>query len=239
MKMTERNRIIEKNHTTGLRFMTGDLFLVVVALFLVITINVMDVNAERCREIMANPTMMQAAGLALLDTVAEMPGTDVILEMEERRAADARGERLKFLAAQEKRVAKAKEEALIRERYEKALAEAEANSARTWGRAWSGAVLSRGRGSIIGPSGKETYYNLNMSGVVRIMRAMGFSEELYPYEVRDDGVKTLGGYVMVAAHLGIRPRGTFIMTSRGIGLVCDTGGFARRNPTQLDLAVTW
>lgn len=236
-KKRSTNRI--KRNDTPFGIMTTNLFLFAVVLFLVITINVMDVNALRCRLIMANPTMMQASGLVLLDTIADLPGMADIEEAVDRRVEVVRDKRLKWLAAQETRVEKAKAEAIERERYEKALAEAQENSARTWGGTWSGAVLSKGRGTITGPSGKETYYNLNMSGVVRIMRGMGFTEELYPYEVRDDGVKTLGGYVMVAAHLGIRPRGTFIMTSRGIGLVCDTGGFARRNPTQLDLAVTW
>lgn len=86
---------------------------------------------------------------------------------------------------------------------------------------------------------KETYYNLNMSGVVNIMRGYGFSEEEYPYWVREDGVKMLGPYVMVAANLGTYPRGTTVYTSLGTGLVCDTGGFAANNPTQLDIAVSW
>lgn len=104
---------------------------------------------------------------------------------------------------------------------------------------YSGAKLSRSRGSIQGPSGKETYYNLNMNGVVSIMRRMGFSESEYPYNVRADGVKCLGPYVMVAAHLGKRPRGSKVQTSLGTGLVCDTGGFAANNPTQVDVATTW
>lgn len=86
---------------------------------------------------------------------------------------------------------------------------------------------------------KETYYNLNMSGVVNIMRGCGFSEEEYPYWVRGDGVKMLGPYVMVAANLATYPRGTTVYTSLGTGLVCDTGGFAANNPTQLDIAVSW
>lgn len=86
---------------------------------------------------------------------------------------------------------------------------------------------------------KETYYNLNMSGVVNIMRGCGFSEEEYPYWVREDGVKMLGPYVMVAANLDTYPRGATVYTSLGIGLVCDTGGFAANNPTQLDIAVSW
>lgn len=99
--------------------------------------------------------------------------------------------------------------------------------------------LSKSRGAIQGPSGKETYYNLNMSGVVSIMRRMGFSESEYPYNVRTDGVKCLGPYVMVAAHLGKRPRGSKVQTSLGTGLVCDTGGFAANNPTQIDIATAW
>ena len=101
---------------------------------------------------------------------------------------------------------------------------------------WKGPVLSKSRGTITGPSGKETYYNLNMSGVVRIMRRMGVEGE---YWVRDDGVKMLGDYVMVAANLDLRPRGSLIETSLGTAIVCDTGGFARRNPTQIDVAVAW
>ena len=101
---------------------------------------------------------------------------------------------------------------------------------------WKGPVLTKGRGTIIGPSGKETYYNLNMAGVVNIMRSIGNQDE---YWVRDDGVKMLGEYVMVAANLNLRPRGSLIETSLGMGIVCDTGSFARRNPTQLDIAVTW
>lgn len=104
---------------------------------------------------------------------------------------------------------------------------------------YSGTKLSRSRGSIQGPSGKETYYNLNMNGVVSIMRRMGFSESEYPYNVRADGVKCLGPYVMVAAHLGKRPRGSKVQTSLGTGLVCDTGGFAANNPTQIDIATLW
>ena len=99
--------------------------------------------------------------------------------------------------------------------------------------------LTPWKGTIEGPSGKETYYNLDMSGVVSIMRSMGFDEENYPYWVRDDGVKCLGNYVMVAACFDIRPRGSTIQTSLGIGLVCDTGGFAYSNPYQLDIAVNW
>ena len=104
---------------------------------------------------------------------------------------------------------------------------------------YSGSKLTKSKGTIQGPSGKETYYNLNMSGVVSIMRRKGFSEAEYPYNVRADGVKCLGPYVMVAAHLGNRPRGSKVQTSLGTGLVCDTGGFAAGNPSQIDIATSW
>lgn len=101
---------------------------------------------------------------------------------------------------------------------------------------WNGAVLNRSAGTIMGPSGKETYYNLPMDGVVRIMRSIGNNDK---YWVREDGVKMLGDYVMVAAHLPTRPRGSLIQTSLGMGIVCDTGTFALNNHTQLDIAVNW
>lgn len=104
---------------------------------------------------------------------------------------------------------------------------------------WTGEVLSKRKGVVNGPSGKESYYNLNMSGVINAMRRAGYSETEYPYWVREDGVKMLGEYVMVAANYEIRPRGTIVQSSLGYAIVCDTGGFAKRNPTQLDIAVTW
>ena len=94
-------------------------------------------------------------------------------------------------------------------------------------------------GVYYGPSGKETYYNLNMSGVVSIMRNMGFDEENYPYWVREDGCKMLGNYIMVAADLSVRKRGTLVETSLGTALVCDTGSFAASNHNQIDIATNW
>lgn len=104
---------------------------------------------------------------------------------------------------------------------------------------WSGEKLSPWAGVVYGPSGKETYYNLNMSGVVSIMRGMGFDEANYPYWVRDDGCKMLGSYIMVAANLDVHPRGSLVECSLGTAIVCDTGGFAYSNANQLDVATTW
>ena len=44
-----------------------------------------------------------------------------------------------------------------------------------------------------------------MSGVVRIMRDMGFSAEDYPYWVRDDGCKMLGSYSYVCSQSELFP----------------------------------
>ncbi len=97
-------------------------------------------------------------------------------------------------------------------------------------------VLTASKGVNYGPSGKETYYNLNMSGVVDIMESMGYNEE---YWVREDGVKMYGDYVMVAADLNTHPRGSIVESSLGTAIVVDTGGFAASDPNQLDIATSW
>ena len=101
---------------------------------------------------------------------------------------------------------------------------------------WNGTRLNSTNGRIQGPSGMETYYNLPMQGVISIMRGIGNNDA---YWVRSDGIKMLGKYVMVAANLNLRPRGSLVPTSLGTGIVCDTGSFAYNNPTQLDIAVAW
>lgn len=94
-------------------------------------------------------------------------------------------------------------------------------------------------GRFDGPSGEETFYNLDMSGCISYMRDLGYDSENYSYWERSDGCKMFGPYIMVAANLDIRPKGTVIETSLGTGMVCDTGTFASYNPYQLDIAVTW
>ena len=99
--------------------------------------------------------------------------------------------------------------------------------------------LTKQSGVFYGESGKETYYNLPMGRVVNYMRELGYTVEEYPYWVRSDGVKMLGNYVMVAADFSIRPRGTLVKTSLGMGIVVDTGSFAKYDSTMLDICVTW
>ena len=104
---------------------------------------------------------------------------------------------------------------------------------------YDGPILTSYLGTINGPNGKETYYDLNMEKVIEIMRDDGFSEEEYPFHIREDGAKMLGDYVMVAANLDVYPRGTIVETSLGKGIVCDTGEFAKTNKKQLDIATNW
>ena len=99
--------------------------------------------------------------------------------------------------------------------------------------------LTKSGGVFDGPSGRETYYNLPMGRCISIMRDMGYGVEDYPYWVREDGAKMLGEYVMCAAELNSRPKGTILETSLGMAIVVDTGSFAVSNPTGIDLATDW
>ena len=106
----------------------------------------------------------------------------------------------------------------------------------TYTGSYSGAVLTRQAGVVMGPSGKETYYNLPMGGVISIMQGAGYN---YQYWEREDGVKMYGDYVLAACAFSIRPRGTIVETSLGTAICADTGTFAYSNPYQVDIAVNW
>ena len=97
-------------------------------------------------------------------------------------------------------------------------------------------TLSKSAGRVQGPTNEETYYNLDMSRVIKSMRNRGYTEEDYPSYIREDGVKMLGDFVMVAADLEIHPKGTVVETSLGQGLVCDTGEFTE---DIYDIATDW
>ena len=101
---------------------------------------------------------------------------------------------------------------------------------------WDGPILNASAGIVQGPSGSETFYNLDMSGVIYLMKNLGYD---YDYWIRDDGVKMYGKYVMCAADLSIRPKGTILETSLGPGIVCDTGSFVTIDSNRLDIAVNW
>ena len=100
-----------------------------------------------------------------------------------------------------------------------------------------GIVLNKSMGANpYGPSGKEVYYNMDMTKIVARMKALGYPGE---YWVRSDGAKMFGDYVMCAASYDIRPLGSLVESSLGTCIVCDTGGFASHNSHQIDIAVTW
>ena len=101
---------------------------------------------------------------------------------------------------------------------------------------WSGTKLNTRAGRVSGPSGNETYYNEDMSYIVSRLKRMGYSGD---YWVRSDGVKMFGDYILVAANFDIRPIGTILPTTLGMGIVADTGGFVSWDPTGLDIATTW
>ena len=97
--------------------------------------------------------------------------------------------------------------------------------------------LTKSGGVYYGPSGKETYYNLNMSGVVSIAQSQGIEGE---YWVREDGCKMYGDYIICAADLNVHPRGSLVESSLGTCIVLDTGGFATNGSgVALDIAVDW
>ena len=106
----------------------------------------------------------------------------------------------------------------------------------TYNTSWSGEVLNRSNGIVVGPIGKESYYNLRMNRVVQIMKDKGYD---YEYWVRSDGVKMFGPYVMVAADLSVYPKGSLVECSLGTGIVCDTGDFVYSTDRALDIAVSW
>lgn len=103
---------------------------------------------------------------------------------------------------------------------------------------YNGAVLTPSAGRIYGPSGAETYYNLDMSGVVANTKTAGIEGD---YWVRDDGVKMYGNYVIAACDVTglVHNRYDVVDSSLGQALCMDTGTFAYSDPYQLDIAVTW
>lgn len=94
-------------------------------------------------------------------------------------------------------------------------------------------VLTPSKGVNYFNGRKETYYNLDMSGCVLIMRGLGNNDE---YWIRSDGCKMLGNYIMCAANLSVYPRGSLVETSLGTAIVVDTG-YLESN--QIDIAVSW
>ena len=102
---------------------------------------------------------------------------------------------------------------------------------------YSGEKLTPSKGVNNGPSGFETYYNLDMSNCVRYMHDLGFEGD---YWVRNDGAKMFGNEIMIATDTNKFPKGTKLQTSLGMGIVSD---HCERSVNEgriiIDLAVTW
>lgn len=91
-------------------------------------------------------------------------------------------------------------------------------------------------GVFQGPWLKETYYNLDMSYCMEIMRVhYGIDKD---YWVREDGVKMYGDYIMCAADTNVYPKGSIVETSLGRAMVVDHCEAAEWCP-EFDIAVTW
>lgn len=80
---------------------------------------------------------------------------------------------------------------------------------------YSSGVLTPSGGVNSFNGNTETYYNLDMSGVISNAQSMGIQGN---YWVRDDGVKMYGDYVIVASQ---HDKGSIIETSLGTGIVLD------------------
>lgn len=94
-------------------------------------------------------------------------------------------------------------------------------------------VLTPSAGVIWFDGHMETYYNLDMSGVLDIMYSLGYSGD---YWVRTDGCKMFGDYIMCACDFGWMPRGSVVLTSLGWAMVCDTGAGGWN---WIDIATNW
>ena len=57
------------------------------------------------------------------------------------------------------------------------------------------------------------------------------------YAVREDGVKTYNGFVIVASNWAVHPFGTLVDTSRGVGIVLDH--HTAKDTELIDIATDW
>ena len=81
---------------------------------------------------------------------------------------------------------------------------------------------------------KETWYNLDMSRVVaEADKAVGMTGL---YNVRADGAKCYGQFVIVAADLNVHPRYSLVETSLGTGVVLDAH---TTDSGTIDIATNW
>lgn len=95
-------------------------------------------------------------------------------------------------------------------------------------------LLTASLGRITFNGHTETWYNLPMNNVIQKAAENGIYGD---YWERADGCKMYGKFIICA---GAPERyGEIIETSRGLGIILDTGDFVKDNPTAIDMAVTW
>ena len=80
----------------------------------------------------------------------------------------------------------------------------------------------------------ETWYDLNMKRVIE--RADAYYGLSDVYEVREDGVKTYNGFVILATDWNKYPYGSLIETSLGTGIVLDAH---TTESNVVDIATDW
>jgi 3D (Asp-Asp-Asp) domain-containing protein len=97
-------------------------------------------------------------------------------------------------------------------------------------------VLTAGLGRITYAGHEETWYNLPMGRVLERAAAHGIEID---YWERSDGMKMNGKYIICAGNYKVYPYGSLVETSRGTGIILDTGDFIKDHPNDIDLSVTW
>ena len=105
---------------------------------------------------------------------------------------------------------------------------------------WNGTQLTAQMGvNFDCPMYAETWYDEPMDSFIHFLYDLGW--EGYHW-IRNDGVhmwhNSDGDFVMIGAYLPKYPRGTYLPTSRGMGIVADTGYFYY-GEDQIDIATIW
>lgn len=95
-------------------------------------------------------------------------------------------------------------------------------------------ILTARLGRVTFNDHPETWYDLRMTNICQRAHDNGIEGD---YWVREDGVKCFGPWVIVAADWDLHPYGSVLETSRGWGMVLDTGDFEDR--ATIDIATAW
>lgn len=97
-------------------------------------------------------------------------------------------------------------------------------------------VLTAKLGRIQYQGHTETYYNMKMDRIIERADAY-FERDEDLYKVREDGVKTYDGFVIVATNWKVHPFGSLVETSRGMGIVLDH--HTAKDKNLVDIATNW